>query len=88
MVMNALFGAAIKVFLALLQAQDAVGQDHRDGADGRDGWRRAEVSIGGHEGLYRPGPGFFSGRALAHADQGIAPSQSEIRQRMHYRFEY
>ena len=30
--MNALFCAAIKVFLALLQTQDAVGQDHGDGA--------------------------------------------------------
>ena len=61
--MNALFGRAIKVFLALLQTQDAVGQDHGDGADGRDGGRRAEVSVGGHEGLYRPGRGFFSGSA-------------------------
>ena len=68
--MNALFGAAIKVCLALLQTQHAVGQDHGDGADGRDGGRRAEVSVGAHEGLYRQGPDFFSARALAHADQG------------------
>ena len=58
MVMNALFGRAIKVFLALLQTQHAVGQDHGDGADGRDGGRRAEVSVGAHEGLYGPGPNF------------------------------
>lgn len=31
--MNALFGAVIKVFLALVQADDAVGQDDGDGAD-------------------------------------------------------
>ena len=70
MVMNALFGGAIKLILALLQTQDAVGQDHGDGANGRDGGRGTEVSIGGHEGLYRQGPDFFSARALAHADQG------------------
>jgi hypothetical protein len=35
MVMNALFGAVIKVFLTLLQTQDAEGQDHGDGAEGR-----------------------------------------------------
>ncbi|MER2622449.1 MAG: hypothetical protein ABTS22_00740 [Accumulibacter sp.] len=34
--MNALFGAGIKGFLTLLQAQDAVRQDHGDGADGAD----------------------------------------------------
>ena len=68
--MNALFGGGIKVFLTLLQAQHTVGQDHGYDADGRDGGRRAEISVGAHEGLYRPGPDFFSGRALAHADQG------------------
>jgi hypothetical protein len=31
--MNALFGGVIKVFLALMQAQNAVGQDDGDGAD-------------------------------------------------------
>ena len=31
--MNALFGGAIKLILALLQTQDAVGQDHGDGSD-------------------------------------------------------
>ncbi len=32
--MNALFGEVIKSFLALLQAQDAVSQNHGDSADG------------------------------------------------------
>ena len=63
--MNALFGGGIKVFLTLLQTQHAVGQDRGDGADGRDGGRRAEVFlIGGHGCLYRPRPDFFSGSLL------------------------
>ena len=57
--MNALFGGGIKVFLTLMQAQHAVRQDHGDGTDGRDGGGGAEVFlIGGHEGLYGPGPDF------------------------------
>ena len=78
MVMNALFGRGIKLCLALLQAQNAVGQDHGDSADGRDGWRRAEVSIGGHEGLYRPAPDFFSAllpRAVIGASWNIGKSR-------------
>jgi len=35
--MNALFGTVIKVFLALMEAHDAVGQDDGDGAYGGDG---------------------------------------------------
>ena len=31
--MNALFGTVIKLFLALMQAYDAVGQDGGDGAN-------------------------------------------------------
>ncbi|WP_300337187.1 hypothetical protein [Accumulibacter sp.] len=46
--MNALFGAAIKGFLTLMQAQDAVRQDHGDGADGGDGsWD----IVAAHEGV-------------------------------------
>lgn len=40
--MNALFGTVIKVFLALVQTDDAVGKDDGDGADRGDGfvlWR-------------------------------------------------
>jgi len=33
--MNALFGTVIKVFLTLVYAHDAVGQDDGDGADDR-----------------------------------------------------
>ena len=76
--MNALFGGAIKSFLALLQTQHAVGQDHGDGADGRDGGRRAEVSVGAHEGLYRQGPDFFSAllpRAVIGASWNIGKSR-------------
>ena len=78
MVMNALFGGAIKVFLALLQTQNAVGQDHGDGADGGDGRRGAEVSVGGHGGLYRPAPDFFSAllpRAVIGASWNIGKSR-------------
>ncbi len=35
--MNALFGTVIKFFLTLVQADDAVGQDDRYGANRRDG---------------------------------------------------
>ena len=35
--MNALFGTVIKVFLALVQADDAVGKNDRDGTDRADG---------------------------------------------------
>jgi hypothetical protein len=35
--MNALFGMVIKLILALMQAQYAVGQDDGYGADGGDG---------------------------------------------------
>ena len=78
MVMNALFGRAIKVFLTLLQAQHTVGQDHGDDTDGRDGGRRAEISVGAHEGLYRPGPDFFSAllpRAVIGASWNIGKSR-------------
>lgn len=34
--MNALFAPGFKGFLALLQAQNAVCQDHGDGVQGRD----------------------------------------------------
>ena len=58
--MNALFGEVIKVFLALVQAQDAVCQDHGDLADGDDERVAARVEFGGHEGLYGATPAFFS----------------------------
>ena len=51
--MNALFATVIKVFLALMEAHDAVGQDDGDGADGghcRDMRWGAVV----HGCLYRP----------------------------------
>ena len=34
--MNALFGTVIKVFLSLVQSDDAVGKDDRDGTDRAD----------------------------------------------------
>ena len=34
--MNALFGTVIKFFLALVQSDDAVGQDDGDGTDRAD----------------------------------------------------
>ena len=61
--MNALFGGGIKVFLTLLQAQHAVGQDHGDGADGGGGGRIVErFWVGGHERSYRPYAPIFSAR--------------------------
>ena len=51
--MNALFGGVIKVFLALVQPQYALGQDDGNGAQ----WRHTQVAIeivfGGHIGSYR-----------------------------------
>ena len=51
--MNALFGAAIKVFLTLVQADNAVGQDDGDGADGGN-CRAMEWGAIVHGCLYRP----------------------------------
>jgi hypothetical protein len=47
--MNALFGEVIKVFLALVQAQYAVGQDDGYGADGGDG--RLLDAVATHAGI-------------------------------------
>lgn len=41
--MNALFGEVSKSILALLQAQDAVGENDGDGANGRYRWRLQAV---------------------------------------------
>jgi len=46
--MNALFGAVIKVFLALMEAHDAVGQNDGDGADRGDGGNGSGGMLDGH----------------------------------------
>ena len=58
--MNALFGTVIKVFLALVKTDDAVGQDDGDGTDWGDGGV-GEMGSVVHGGLYRPTPVIFSG---------------------------
>jgi hypothetical protein len=47
--MNALFAAGFKGFLTLLQAQDAVRQDHGDGAQGRNGGANSQHIFAVHE---------------------------------------
>jgi len=56
--MNALFGRVIKVFLALVQADDAVGQNDGDGAYGRDCHAGNGITVCGHIGSYPGDPDF------------------------------
>jgi hypothetical protein len=81
--MNALFGAGIKGFLTLLQAENALRQDHGDGAHGAGGRVVARVVFGGHEGLYRPCPRFVSAALhvrLESIQRGLTPAYcAEIR---------
>ncbi|QKS28248.1 MAG: hypothetical protein HT579_04445 [Candidatus Accumulibacter similis] len=68
--MNALFAPEFKGFLTLPQAQDAVRQDHGDGAHRTDGRVVAGIVFGGHEGLYRLSPRFVSATLGARRDSG------------------
>lgn len=67
--MNALLGTVIKVFLALVQANDAMGQDDGDGANrgDRGSWRLKLVV---HQSLYRPMVLVFSGACSGYVNYG------------------
>ena len=75
--MNALFGTVIKVFLTLVQADDAVGEDDGYGANRRDGASLGLKSVI-HCGLYRPMQLVFSGWCHRSANGGNDETERSI----------